>query len=80
VFRSTQRIPNSYRQGTLYALFLTKMKMGGLTVNWSALAPVNEQMRSSDDPWLVWVRQQAKLSQKEVRSCRLDLPATELIR
>jgi hypothetical protein len=27
-------------------------------VNWYALGPVNEQLRSATDPWLVWVKQQ----------------------
>jgi len=30
------------------------------TVNWYALGPVNEQLRSPNDPWLVWVREQLK--------------------
>ena len=29
------------------------------TVNWYALGPVNEQLRSAGDPWLAWVRQHA---------------------
>jgi hypothetical protein len=30
------------------------------TVYWSPLSPVNEQLRSAEDPWLLWVRQQVK--------------------
>jgi hypothetical protein len=32
----------------------------GYTVNWYALGPVNEQLRSANDPWVQWVRQQIK--------------------
>jgi hypothetical protein len=28
------------------------------TVNWYALGPVNEQLRSAEDPWLLWVREE----------------------
>jgi hypothetical protein len=55
---------NSYRQTAQYLLFLKKTKSGELTVNWAALAPVNEQLHSSEDHWLIWVRQQAHQSQK----------------
>ncbi len=52
---------NSYREGAEYLLLLKKSaKTGELTVNWAALAPVNEQLHSSNDPWLLWVRQQAE--------------------
>ena len=50
---------NSYRRGAQYLLFLKKAKGGEVTVNWAALAPVNEQLRSTEDSWLAWVRQQA---------------------
>jgi hypothetical protein len=48
---------NSYRRG---AEFLLVLQGNGttFTVDWYALGPVNEQLRSSDDPWLVWVRQE----------------------
>jgi hypothetical protein len=52
---------NSYRQGTEYLLFLKKSAASGeLTVNWAALAPVNEQLHDANDPWLIWVRGQAE--------------------
>ena len=51
---------NSYRADAQYLLFLRKTKTGALTVNWAALAPVNEQLHSADDPWLLWVREQAQ--------------------
>jgi len=51
---------NSYRSGGQFLLFLKKTKAGELTVNWYALAPVNEQLHSDDDPWLLWVREHAQ--------------------
>jgi hypothetical protein len=50
---------NSYRAGAQFLLFLKKTKDGEFTVNWYALGPVNEQLHSDDDPWLIWVREQA---------------------
>ena len=58
--RSGSCFANSYRTDAQYLLFLKKTKAGDLTVNWAALAPVNEQLHSADDPWLVWVREQAE--------------------
>ena len=51
---------NSYRSKAQFLLLLKKTKEGELTVNWCALAPVNEQLRSDDDPWLLWVRERVK--------------------
>ena len=50
---------NTYRRG---AEFLLMLKRAGdaVTVNWYALGPVNEQLRSADDPWLRWVREELK--------------------
>lgn len=56
---------NSYREGTEYLFFLKKTKAGAFTVNWAALAPVNEQLHSSDDAWLIWVREQARKLEKD---------------
>jgi hypothetical protein len=59
--RSGSCFANSYRQGTEYLLFLKRSNASGaLTVNWAALAPVNEQLHDINDPWLIWVRTQAK--------------------
>jgi len=58
---------NSYRRDAQYLLFLKRPKDGELTVNWAALAPVNEQLRSSEDPWLIWVREQANKSKNAFR-------------
>ena len=56
---------NSYREGAEYLLFLKRTKDGNFTVNWAPLAPVNEQLHSSEDPWLIWVREQAQKVEKE---------------
>jgi hypothetical protein len=53
---------NSYRTDAQFLLFLKTTKTGELRVEWAALAPVNEQLHSSDDPWLLWVREKAKPS------------------
>lgn len=51
---------NSYRRGGQFLLLLKKNSSEKFTVNWYALGPVNEQLHSADDPWLLWVREQAK--------------------
>ena len=45
-----------YKKGGEYLLFL-RSKGGRLTPYWYALAPVNEQLRSAEDPWLIWVKE-----------------------
>jgi hypothetical protein len=57
---------NSYRQGAEFLLFLKKTKTGELTVNWAPLAPVNEELRPSEDRWLTWVREQAQKLEKHL--------------
>lgn len=47
---------NAYKKGAQFLLFLKKTDGDGYTPNFSALGPVNEQLRSDDDAWLVWVR------------------------
>jgi hypothetical protein len=59
---------NSYRDGAQYLLFLKKENSGELTVNWAPLSPVNEQLHSQDDPWLLWVRQQVDRLQEKSRN------------
>jgi hypothetical protein len=49
---------NTYRRGAQFLLVLKK-KNHQFTVNWYALGPVNEQLRSERDPWLTWVRAEA---------------------
>ena len=51
---------NTYRSGGQFLLFLKKTKTGEFTVNWYALGPVNEQLHSDQDAWLIWVREQTR--------------------
>jgi hypothetical protein len=46
---------NAYKKGAQFLLFLNKTA-SGYTPNISALGPVNEQLRSETDPWLLWVK------------------------
>jgi hypothetical protein len=46
-----------YRLGAEY-LFLLRSRAGGWTPHWAGLAPLNEQIRGGDDPWVVWVRRE----------------------
>ena len=69
--RSGSCFANTYRQGGQFVLLLTRvsvpMHQGDTpyTVNWAPLAPVNEQVRSADDPWVRWVKAQVQnLSKK----------------
>ncbi len=58
VRRTGQRgdcIAREYRRGAEYLLLLRRIG-ASLTPYWAALAPVNEQIRGGDDPWLLWVR------------------------
>jgi hypothetical protein len=56
---------NTYRQGAEYLLFLKRSgATHDLTVNWAALAPVNEELHDGEDPWVVWVRDRAKELQR----------------
>jgi hypothetical protein len=56
----------SYRKGGQFLLMLRKWTVSfggrpnadGFTVYWYPLGPINEQLRSSDDPWVQWVRDQ----------------------
>jgi hypothetical protein len=49
---------NSYRRGAPHLLMLRKDREGHYTPYWSALDPVNEQLRSENDDWITWVRNQ----------------------
>jgi hypothetical protein len=44
-----------YKRGAEY-LMLLRPSPAGLTPHWAALAPLNEQIRGAEDPWLLWVR------------------------
>lgn len=46
-----------YRQGAEYLLFLRPGR-DSLTPYWAPLAPINEQVRNAQDPWMAWVRRQ----------------------
>ena len=65
--RSGSCVANSYRKGAEFLLFLKKGLAGDLTVYWYALAPVNEQLHSDQDPWLLWVRQMAAKQEEPQR-------------
>jgi hypothetical protein len=47
----------TYKRDAEYLLFLRETN-NMLTPYWAALAPVNEQVRSTDDTWITWVREQ----------------------
>ena len=47
-----------YRLGAQYLLLLQDRPRPN-RIQWWPLAPLNEQLRGDDDPWLVWVRTQA---------------------
>jgi len=58
---------STYRMGAQFLLALQKNSNSRpapfssdteYTTDWYALGPVNEQLRSETDPWLVWVREQ----------------------
>jgi hypothetical protein len=53
--RSGSCFANTYRKGGQFLLFLEKTKEG-YSPNISALGPTNEQVRGSEDPWVIWVR------------------------
>jgi hypothetical protein len=60
----------SYRVGAEFLLMLKRRPDGAYTVNWYSLGPVNEQLRSADDPWLVWVREQTRRIRLDVAFSR----------
>jgi hypothetical protein len=67
---------NAYRQGAEFLLMLKKRADGAYTVNWYALGPVNEQLRSAEDPWLLWVREQARKTGGRAAREALNFSAT----
>ena len=58
--RSGSCFANTYRQGAQFLLVLKRVGTE-YTVDWYGLGPVNEQLRSPEDPWLLWVRDQLKV-------------------
>ncbi|HKR00882.1 MAG TPA: hypothetical protein VJT09_09415 [Pyrinomonadaceae bacterium] len=53
--RSGSCFANTYKRGAQFLLFL-KRSGAGYTSYVSPLGPVNEQLRSEKDPWLLWVK------------------------
>ena len=51
-----------YRRGAEYLLMLRPTSNSLLTPYWVPLAPLNEQVRGVDDPWVTWVRTRALAS------------------
>jgi hypothetical protein len=49
-------IASTYRAGGEYLLLLRESRISSLDPYWAFLAPTNEQVRGSDDPWIQWVR------------------------
>lgn len=55
--RSGRCFANTYKVGAEYLLMLRYARSSGdFTVDWYMLGAVNEQLRSEEDPWLLWVR------------------------
>lgn len=50
-----------YQRGGEFVLLLRKERDGRLSPYWSPLSPTNEQIRGTDDPWLLWVRANLKV-------------------
>jgi hypothetical protein len=46
----------TYRSGGQFLLFLQGTN-GHFNANWYPLGPTNEQLRSEQDPWLLWTRE-----------------------
>ena len=53
---------SQYRRGGEFLLLLQVRPSGYYTPYWSILAPLNEQIRGADDPWVQWVRRQLSSS------------------
>jgi hypothetical protein len=49
-------VADIYREGGEFLMFLGRREGKLILIGWP-FAPVNEQLRSADDPWLVWVRE-----------------------
>jgi len=58
--RSGTCYASSYRIGAQYLLMLKRDRDRELNIFWYPLAPVNEQIHSADDPWIIWVRNEAQ--------------------
>lgn len=60
-------VANTYRSGAQFLLLRKKAESGDFMLNWYPLGPVNEQLHSTTDPWLLWVRAEAQ-KPKSVKS------------
>jgi hypothetical protein len=73
---------NTYKQGAQFLLFLGKKPEGTegteYTPDIDALAPVNEQLHSADDAWLVWVRNFLKSLEKKPEPPKLDKGSAQI--
>ena len=49
---------DEYQQGGTFLLLLKATVNADYTARWQPLAPTNEQVRPTDDRWLLWVREQ----------------------
>jgi len=54
----------TYRTGGQFLLFLRGAN-GRFNANWYPLGPTNEQLRSEQDPWLLWTREQEQKKAKK---------------
>jgi hypothetical protein len=58
-------VANTYRSGAQFLLLLKRNQSGELTAKWYALGPVNEQLHSTNDPWLLWVRAEVRKTKSD---------------
>jgi hypothetical protein len=62
-----------YKQGAEFLLFLKRhdpneedsQEWGEVTPYWASMAATNEQLRSSDDAWLLWVKEYLRKSNEQ---------------
>lgn len=66
-----------YKKGAEFLLFLKKIGEK-YTVRWYALAPTNEQLHSSNDEWITWVRKYLN-EIKSKQSVKMVVQPNELI-
>jgi hypothetical protein len=69
----------TYKQGAQFLLLLKKQE-GELTPYWIPFAPANEQLRSADDPWVVWVKDNLKWVERASEFERIQLAFDEMKR
>jgi hypothetical protein len=63
---------DSYKKGADFLLFLKKGKNNKLMLYWKGLAPINEQIRPTDDEWLHWVKKQLQTTQKKKEQSKIN--------